>query len=313
MTTTTTGPLRTRPGGSPRRGRLAALVRGRPADPRWARPALLALLVLTAALYAAGLSRNGWANDFYAAAVQAGAKSWKAFFFGSFDAVEFHHGGQDARVAVGHGDLRQVVRPQFLEPAAATGGSRAWPASALLYATVRRWHGPAAGLIAGRRRGAHPGGRPDVPVRQPRRAAGAADDRGRVRHDPGDRVGAHPVAGADRRRCSGSRSSPRCCRGSWWSPRFALAYLVAGPPRLAGGCGSCSPAPRPWSSAAGLVGGDRGADPGGRPALHRRLHDEQRAAARPRLQRPRPIGSATRPARSASAAARARGSPGRPG
>ena len=40
-------------------------------------------------LYLWDLTRNGWANDFYAAAVQAGTKSWKAFFFGSFDSSNF--------------------------------------------------------------------------------------------------------------------------------------------------------------------------------------------------------------------------------
>src|SRR5262249_52637260 len=55
-TTTTPGPRSPGRGGPERRGRLAALVRGRPADPRWARPALLALLVLTAAVYTIGLS-----------------------------------------------------------------------------------------------------------------------------------------------------------------------------------------------------------------------------------------------------------------
>src|SRR6202453_3558529 len=77
------------PEGPAGRRRLARLLRGSERDPRWARPALLALLVLTALLYIAGLSRNGWANDFYAAAVQAGTKSWKAFFFGSFDSSNF--------------------------------------------------------------------------------------------------------------------------------------------------------------------------------------------------------------------------------
>ena len=50
---------------------------------------MAALLAATAVLYLVGLSRNGWANAFYAAAVQAGTKSWKAFFFGSFDAANF--------------------------------------------------------------------------------------------------------------------------------------------------------------------------------------------------------------------------------
>ncbi len=56
---------------------------------RWVIPALIALLALTAVLYMISLDRNGWANDFYAAAVQAGTRSWKAFFFGSFDASNF--------------------------------------------------------------------------------------------------------------------------------------------------------------------------------------------------------------------------------
>ncbi len=72
-----------------RRGRAARLLRGRPGDPAWARPALLGLLLTTAVLYLAGLSRSGYANEFYAAAVQAGTKSWKAFLFGSLDASNF--------------------------------------------------------------------------------------------------------------------------------------------------------------------------------------------------------------------------------
>lgn len=60
---------------------------GDPAKPRWVRPALLVLLLATATCWTVGLSRNGWGgNDFYAAAVQAGTQSWKAFLFGSSDA-----------------------------------------------------------------------------------------------------------------------------------------------------------------------------------------------------------------------------------
>ena len=74
-----------------RRFRVLAhgLWRGPARDPRWARPLLLGLLAVTALLYLWGLSRNGWSNDFYAAAVQAGTRSWKAFFFGSFDSSNF--------------------------------------------------------------------------------------------------------------------------------------------------------------------------------------------------------------------------------
>ncbi|AMM22566.1 glycosyl transferase [Frondihabitans sp. PAMC 28766] len=53
------------------------------------RPSLWGLLVLTALLYLVDLSASGTANSFYAAAVQAGAKSWKAMFFGSLDSSNF--------------------------------------------------------------------------------------------------------------------------------------------------------------------------------------------------------------------------------
>ena len=51
--------------------------------------AFWALLVLTAVGYTWDLSASGYANSFYAAAVQAGTKSWKAFFFGSIDSSNF--------------------------------------------------------------------------------------------------------------------------------------------------------------------------------------------------------------------------------
>ena len=68
---------------------MPRFLRGPDTDPRWARPTLLSLLALTALLYMVFLDRNGWGNDFYGAAVQAGTKSWKAFFFGSFDSSNF--------------------------------------------------------------------------------------------------------------------------------------------------------------------------------------------------------------------------------
>jgi len=70
----------------PQGGRARRFLAGRPGDPRWARPALLAQLVGTAGLYLEGLSANCYANQFYAAAAQAGSASWKAWFFGSLDA-----------------------------------------------------------------------------------------------------------------------------------------------------------------------------------------------------------------------------------
>ena len=49
------------------------------------RPELPALLFLAAALNLYALSRNGMANDYYAAAVRSMSTSWHAFLYGSFD------------------------------------------------------------------------------------------------------------------------------------------------------------------------------------------------------------------------------------
>ena len=48
-----------------------------PSSPCWPAPPWL---------YLWSLSASGYGNSFYAAAVQAGSQSWKAFFFGSLDA-----------------------------------------------------------------------------------------------------------------------------------------------------------------------------------------------------------------------------------
>ena len=109
---------------------------------------LWSLLALTAILYLADLSRSGWANDFYAAAVQAGTRSWKAFFFGSFDPANFITVDKTPAslwVMELSGRLFglnswSMLVPQVLEGVASV---------ALLYAAVRRWHGPWAALLAG--------------------------------------------------------------------------------------------------------------------------------------------------------------------
>src|ERR1039458_5133106 len=117
-------------------------------DQRWVRPALIALLLLTALAYLVDLSASGNANSFYAAAVQAGTKSWKAFFFGSLDSSSFITTDKPpASIWVmalsgrifGFSSWSMLV-PQALEGVAAVG---------LLYAGVKRWFGPAAGLAAG--------------------------------------------------------------------------------------------------------------------------------------------------------------------
>ncbi|MGH3223915.1 MAG: ArnT family glycosyltransferase [Streptosporangiaceae bacterium] len=132
----------------PARSQAQRLLRGPDADPRWARPALFGLLALTALLYLWDLTRNGWANDFYAAAVQAGTKSWKAFFFGSFDSSNFITVDKTPAslwVMELSGRIFGFSKWSMLAPQALEGVASV----ALLYAAVKRWFGPAAGLIAG--------------------------------------------------------------------------------------------------------------------------------------------------------------------
>jgi 4-amino-4-deoxy-L-arabinose transferase-like glycosyltransferase len=118
------------------------------ANPAWARAALIALLVCTAGAYLWDLSLSGYANSFYAAAVQAGTKSWKAMFFGSLDSSNF------ITVDKPPGSLWvmelsgrifgvsswSMLAPQVLEGVAAV---------AMLHAAVKRWFGAGAGLVAG--------------------------------------------------------------------------------------------------------------------------------------------------------------------
>jgi 4-amino-4-deoxy-L-arabinose transferase-like glycosyltransferase len=128
--------------------RLTRLVRGRPADPRWVRPALLALLLGTGILYVWDLGASGWANSFYSAAVQAGSQSWKAFFFGSSDAANsITVDKTPAALWVMGLSVRifglnswSILVPEALEGVAAVG---------VLYLAVRRVSGATAGLVAG--------------------------------------------------------------------------------------------------------------------------------------------------------------------
>lgn len=106
------------------------------------------LLVATAALYLWSLGSSGWANSFYAAAVQAGSESWKAALFGSSDAanaitVDKTPGSlwvMDLSARFFGFNAWSVLLPQALEGIAAV---------ALLYATVRRVVGPGGALLAG--------------------------------------------------------------------------------------------------------------------------------------------------------------------
>ena len=132
----------------PRPGRVQRFFRGKESDAAWVRPALLVLLVGTAFLYLWDLGASGWANSFYAAAVQAGTKSWKAMFFGSSDSSNFITVDKppaflwpmeiSARI-FGLNSWSMLV-PQALEGVATVG---------LVYLSVRRWFSAQAALLGG--------------------------------------------------------------------------------------------------------------------------------------------------------------------
>ena len=124
--------------------------------PRWYLPSFLVMLVAVAVLYLWDLSASGYANTFYAAAVQAGTENWKALFFGSLDSSNFITVDKPPASLWIMGISGRIfgfnswslLAPQALEGVAAAG---------LLCATVRRAvrrnaggrAGAAAGLIAG--------------------------------------------------------------------------------------------------------------------------------------------------------------------
>ena len=122
--------------------------RGQAEDAPWVRPALLALLTSSAVLYLWGLSASGWGNTFYAASVQAGAKSWKAFFYGSSDSSNFitvDKAPASVWPAMISARIFGVSSWSVLAPQAAEGVA----AVGVLYLAVRRWFGAPAGLLAG--------------------------------------------------------------------------------------------------------------------------------------------------------------------
>jgi 4-amino-4-deoxy-L-arabinose transferase-like glycosyltransferase len=133
---------------APARGRMARFVRGKETDPVWVRPALLTLLTLTAVLYLWDLGASGWANSFYSAAVQAGTKSWKAFFFGSSDSSNFITVDKppaflwpmEISARLFGLNSWSMLAPQALEGVATVG---------FVYLTVRRWFSAQAALLAG--------------------------------------------------------------------------------------------------------------------------------------------------------------------
>ncbi|MFC4951150.1 ArnT family glycosyltransferase [Pseudonocardia sp. GCM10023141] len=118
---------------------------------RRSRPELIALAVLllgTAVLYLWDLGASGWANSYYAAAVQAMTQSWKAFFFGSLDTgniVTVDKPPASLWVMALSGRIFGFSSVSMLAPQALMGVGTV----ALIHASVRRVAGPAAGILAG--------------------------------------------------------------------------------------------------------------------------------------------------------------------
>ncbi|HWI74504.1 MAG TPA: glycosyltransferase family 39 protein, partial [Baekduia sp.] len=143
MATTTARP----PALPRRRLTLPTALRRSAAEPAWARPALLGVLALAAVLCLWDLTISGNSNTYYAAAVKSASTDWKAWFFGALDPGSFitvdkpplslWMMGLSARI-FGFSSFSMLL-PDALCTIAAVG---------LLYATVKRAFGPAAGIAA---------------------------------------------------------------------------------------------------------------------------------------------------------------------
>ena len=117
-------------------------------------------------LYLWNLGASGWANSFYAAAVQAGSQSWTALLFGSSDAANaITVDKTPAALWVMGISVRlfgfnawSMLVPQALMGVAAVGAAlcRGAPGG-----------GAACRAAVGCRTGTHPRGGADVPVQQP--------------------------------------------------------------------------------------------------------------------------------------------------
>ncbi|WP_069466980.1 ArnT family glycosyltransferase [Actinacidiphila rubida] len=117
-----------------------------PGDPRYARPALLAIMAVAAVLFCWDMRHSGY-HAFYAETAHSMAMSWKGFFFGSFDP----------------GNTITIDKvPGFLWPQALSVrlfGFHGWALTlpqaiegvlsvAVLHRAVRRWAGVHAALLA---------------------------------------------------------------------------------------------------------------------------------------------------------------------
>lgn len=137
---------RTRTTRLPALARAALPWRPRQSGPGWARPALLAVLAVAAALFTWDIQHSTY-HPFYSETVRSMSESWKGFLYGSFDP------GNSITID----KLPGFMWPQALS--ARIFGFHPWALTlpqvvegvlsvAVLYRAVRRWAGAAAGLLA---------------------------------------------------------------------------------------------------------------------------------------------------------------------
>ena len=110
--------------------------------------AVAALMVAAVFVFFWNLTASGYANEFYSAAAQAGSKSWEAFLWGSLDAGNaITVDKPPASIWLMALSVRLLGLSSFaiLLPQALMGVACTY----LLYATVRRVWGNAAGIVAG--------------------------------------------------------------------------------------------------------------------------------------------------------------------
>ncbi|MGW7820398.1 ArnT family glycosyltransferase [Streptomyces puniciscabiei] len=133
--------------GAPSGHRAARRRGGRPEAPAaWERPALAAVLVVAALLYAWGLGHAA-IHPYYSAAIRSMAASWRAFFFGGLDpsgsiTLDKLPGAfwpEAVSVWIFGPSTWAAALPQVIE-----GVLTVW----LLHRIVRAWAGPFAALVA---------------------------------------------------------------------------------------------------------------------------------------------------------------------
>ena len=192
------------------------------------------------------LGRNGWANQYYAAAVRSMSTSWHDFLFASLDQRRRDDGGQAAAGAVGAGAVGARVRLPLAEHPRAAGadgrgerGAGVRPRAPPLRAGRRLRRRPGAGADAD-----HGG---DLPPQQPGLAADPVLRGGAVVRGARDRAApaARARAGWWRRACAWGSASRRRCSWRWWSCRASWRR----------GCGSAPAARGRWHALRQLLAG----------------------------------------------------------